>query len=72
MAVGGFESMSNGLFFLPSFSRISAQSGFCLAVPYYAPQQRAGSGYGHTQLLDGILKDGLWDAFDDHHMVLQM
>jgi acetyl-CoA acetyltransferase len=38
-------------------------------VPYYAPAVRGGAGYGHVQLQDGILRDGLWDAFDDHHMV---
>ena len=37
-------------------------------VPYYSLTQRAGAGYGHQQLFDGVLKDGLWDAFDDHHM----
>ena len=37
-------------------------------VPYYIPKARSGYGYGHSQLVDGILKDGLWDSFDDHHM----
>lgn len=37
-------------------------------VPYYLPKARTGLGYGHQQVVDGILKDGLWDAFDDHHM----
>eukprot|EP00455_Lapot_gusevi_P046057 TRINITY_DN599_c0_g1_i2.p1 TRINITY_DN599_c0_g1~~TRINITY_DN599_c0_g1_i2.p1 ORF type:complete len:413 (+),score=216.70 TRINITY_DN599_c0_g1_i2:61-1299(+) len=37
-------------------------------VPYYMTQARGGFGYGHGKVEDGILKDGLWDAFDDHHM----
>lgn len=35
-------------------------------VPLYAP--KATTPYGNVTLSDGLLKDGLWDAFDDHHM----
>lgn len=31
-------------------------------TPYYIPQHRWGSKYGHQELVDGIVKDGLWDA----------
>jgi len=37
-------------------------------VPYYVPKGRTGYRYGHGELLDGLIKDGLWDAFDNHHM----
>jgi len=37
-------------------------------IPYYLLKARGGYGYGHGELVDGVLKDGLWDAFDDHHM----
>ena len=37
-------------------------------TPYYAPKARRGYGYGHGVLEDGVLKDGLWDAMDNHHM----
>lgn len=37
-------------------------------VPYYLLKARQGYGYGHQQAVDGVLQDGLWDAFDDHHM----
>lgn len=37
-------------------------------VPFYLPSQRFGSKLGHTQALDGILKDGLLDAFNGEHM----
>jgi acetyl-CoA C-acetyltransferase len=37
-------------------------------VPYYLPAQRFGSKLGHTQALDGIIKDGLWDVYKDFHM----
>jgi len=37
-------------------------------IPYYLPQGRTGHGYGHGKVVDGLLNDGLWDAFDDHHM----
>jgi acetyl-CoA C-acetyltransferase len=37
-------------------------------VPYYLPKQRFGSKYGHTQTEDGIVKDGLWDVYNDYLM----
>jgi hypothetical protein len=38
-------------------------------IPFYLPKARAGQGLGHGAIEDGIIKDGLWDAFDNHHMV---
>ena len=35
-------------------------------VPCYLP--KAVPAYGHSQLLDGLLKDGLWDVYNDVHM----
>jgi acetyl-CoA C-acetyltransferase len=37
-------------------------------VPYYLPKQRFGSKYGHVQSEDGILKDGLWDVYNNYAM----
>jgi acetyl-CoA C-acetyltransferase len=37
-------------------------------VPYYLPKQRFGAKYGHTQTEDGIVKDGLWDVYNDYLM----
>lgn len=37
-------------------------------VPYYLPKHRYGSKYGHAQTEDGILKDGLWDVYNDYAM----
>tara|TARA_R110000868_G_scaffold383578_13_gene650803 strand:+ start:15735 stop:16913 length:1179 start_codon:yes stop_codon:yes gene_type:complete len=37
-------------------------------VPYYLPSQRFGSKYGHVQTEDGILKDGLWDVYNNYAM----
>lgn len=37
-------------------------------VPYYAPQQRWGSKYGHQELVDGLQKDGLTDAYNNSLM----
>ncbi|CEI93812.1 hypothetical protein G6F70_007340 [Rhizopus microsporus] len=34
-------------------------------APYYAPRNAA---YGHQQLNDAIIKDGLWDAYNNIHM----
>lgn len=37
-------------------------------VPYYLKKQRFGSKLGHTESLDGIITDGLWDIYNDYHM----
>ncbi len=37
-------------------------------VPYYLAKERFGAKLGHTQAEDGILKDGLWDVYNDCHM----
>jgi len=37
-------------------------------TPYYLLKARTGYGYGHGELVDGCIKDGLWDSFYDHHM----
>lgn len=37
-------------------------------VPYLLPQARSGYRLGNGQLIDGVVHDGLWCAFMDHHM----
>jgi acetyl-CoA C-acetyltransferase len=37
-------------------------------TPYYLPKARDGARLGHTQALDGIVWDGLWDHYNDFHM----
>lgn len=37
-------------------------------VPYYLPSQRFGSKYGNVETIDGILKDGLWDVYNNYAM----
>lgn len=37
-------------------------------IPYYVPKARNGYRYGHGALEDGVLKDGLWDVYNDQHM----
>lgn len=32
-------------------------------VPFYVPKARYGYGYGHGQLLDGLMHDGLWEPY---------
>lgn len=33
-------------------------------IPYYLPKGRNGYGYGHGEIVDGLLKDGLTDVYD--------
>lgn len=37
-------------------------------TPHYLENQRTGSKFGHGKTLDGMLKDGLWDVYNDYHM----
>jgi acetyl-CoA C-acetyltransferase len=37
-------------------------------VPYYLDKVRFGTKLGHGQMTDGLLKDGLWDVYNDFHM----
>lgn len=36
--------------------------------PYLLPQARAGLRLGHGKVLDSMITDGLWDAYEDFHM----
>src|SRR5882762_632420 len=37
-------------------------------APYLVPKAREGYRLGHGKMLDSIIQDGLWCAFDDQHM----
>lgn len=37
-------------------------------APYVLPSARTGQRMGHGQLVDSMITDGLWDAFNDYHM----
>ncbi len=37
-------------------------------APYVMPKARWGSRMGHVEMVDMMIHDGLWDAFNDYHM----
>lgn len=37
-------------------------------APYYLPKIRSGARMGNAEVVDGMVHDGLWDAFGDYHM----
>jgi acetyl-CoA C-acetyltransferase len=37
-------------------------------APYLLPQLRQGYRLGHGKILDSMIQDGLWDAYEDFHM----
>ncbi|PVZ20326.1 MULTISPECIES: acetyl-CoA C-acetyltransferase [unclassified Pseudomonas] len=37
-------------------------------APYLMPGARTGLRMGHAQMVDSMITDGLWDAFNDYHM----
>lgn len=38
------------------------------AVPYYLDKARNGYRLGHGTVTDGVIRDGLWDPYNDYHM----
>jgi acetyl-CoA C-acetyltransferase len=38
------------------------------SVPYYLDKARNGYRLGHGSVIDGLVKDGLWDVYNDYHM----
>jgi acetyl-CoA C-acetyltransferase len=37
-------------------------------IPHYVPGMRTGVKLGDGKLLDGMIKDGLWDVYNNYHM----
>ena len=37
-------------------------------IPYYLEKARSGYRLGHDKIIDGIIRDGLWDPYSDYHM----
>ncbi len=37
-------------------------------APYLLPKARTGYRMGHGEMLDSMVKDGLWDVYNDYHM----
>jgi acetyl-CoA C-acetyltransferase len=37
-------------------------------APYYLPKARTGYRMGNGEIVDGMVHDGLWDPYGDHHM----
>jgi acetyl-CoA C-acetyltransferase len=37
-------------------------------VPHYLTTSRTGISLGHSQLIDGVIFDGLWDPYNNQHM----
>lgn len=37
-------------------------------VPFYLDKARTGYKLGHQTVIDGLIRDGLWDVYNDYHM----
>ncbi len=37
-------------------------------TPFYVEKYRTGNKLGNASLIDGMIKDGLWDVYNDYHM----
>jgi acetyl-CoA C-acetyltransferase len=38
------------------------------SIPYYIPKARYGYKYGNAEMVDGLLKDGLWEVYNEFAM----
>jgi len=38
------------------------------SIPHYVPNMRYGTKLGDGKLIDGMIKDGLWDVYNNYHM----
>lgn len=63
------------------FASLSIQAGYrqaCIAggmesmsnIPYYLPGARKGYRLGNSEVVDGLISDGLWDIYNNQHMGL--
>ena len=56
-------SPKQGLYSCPLPFSLSTELNFKFSD--FVPKCRKGSRYGHDSLVDGMLKDGLWDVYND-------
>jgi len=62
--VYGSQSIALGLHDVVVVGGMESMSG----APYLLPNARYGSRLGHSTLLDSVIKDGLWDPYNNIHM----
>src|ERR1700744_2193565 len=60
----GAQSISNGQNDIVVAGGMESMSN----VPYYLDKARNGYRLGNGQIIDGLVKDGLWDVYNDYHM----
>jgi acetyl-CoA C-acetyltransferase len=53
----------------PGISLIAGGFESMSNVPHYLPMSRSGISLGHAELVDGVIFDGLWDPYNNQHMV---
>jgi len=71
VCASGMKSVILGLHSIQSGSNSIVLAGGMESmsnVPHYLPSYRTGLRMGHGTCIDGLIKDGLWDPYDDHHM----
>jgi len=60
----GAESISSGQNDIVLAGGMESMSN----VPYYLDKARNGYRLGDGKIIDGLIKDGLWDVYNDYHM----
>jgi acetyl-CoA C-acetyltransferase len=71
VCASGMKSVMNG-----AASILSGAEKICIVggmesmsrVPFYLDSLRNGRRLGHDQVVDGLIKDGLWDIYSNDHM----
>jgi acetyl-CoA C-acetyltransferase len=49
----------------PGFAMLAGGFESMSNIPHYLSSSRTGKKLGHAELLDGVIHDGLWDAYTD-------
>jgi len=49
-------------------NRRGRRHGVHVQLPYLLPQARTGYRIGNGKLVDSMINDGLWDAYENFHM----
>ena len=62
MASQSIAFQGNGTYLAGGFESMSN-------IPHYLTNSRTGTVLGHGKVLDGVIHDGLWDVYNDQHMV---
>jgi acetyl-CoA acetyltransferase len=67
-SIHSFDSLNRIVSFILYIHLIHFRFRSMSNCPYYLPKVRQGLRMGDGKVVDGMIKDGLWDAYGNYHM----